>query len=115
MEKFKLKFGERDLIVETKNLAEQANGSVLIRYGDTMLLATCVMSKDKKDNLDFFPLTVDYEERYYAAGKIRGGRYMKREGRPSDEAILTSRMIDRPIRPLFSNNLGREVQVLLTC
>ena len=115
METFKLKLGESELTVEIKNLAEQANGSVLVRCGDTLLLATCVMSKSKKENLDFFPLTVDYEERYYAAGKIRGGRYMKREGRPSDEAILVSRLIDRPIRPLFPKNLNREVQVIMTC
>ncbi|KKP93795.1 MAG: polyribonucleotide nucleotidyltransferase, polyribonucleotide nucleotidyltransferase [Parcubacteria group bacterium GW2011_GWC1_38_6] len=115
MEKFKLKLGERELVVEIKNLAEQANGSLLIRYGDTLILATCVMSKLEKENLDFFPLIVDYEERYYAAGKIRGGRFMKREGKPSDEAILVSRLIDRPIRPLFPKNLNREVQVLLTC
>src|SRR3989344_229972 len=115
MESFKLKLGESELTVEIKNLAEQANGSVLVRCGDTLLLATCVMSKSKKENLDFFPLTVDYEERYYAAGKIRGGRYMKREGRPSDEAILVSRLIDRPIRPLFPKNLNREVQVIMTC
>ena len=115
MEKFELKLGERNLVVEIKNLAEQANGSLLIRYGDTLILATCVMSKEEKENLDFFPLIVDYEERYYAAGKIRGGRFMKREGKPSDEAILVSRLIDRPIRPLFPKNLNREVQVLLTC
>ena len=71
MEKFKLKLGERELVVEIKNLAEQANGSLLIRYGDTLILATCVMSKLEKENLDFFPLIVDYEERYYAAGKIK--------------------------------------------
>ena len=101
MEKFKLELGERELIVEIKNLAEQANGSVLVRYGDTLLLATCVMAKEEKENPGFFPLTVDYEERYYAAGKIKGPRYIKREGRPSDEAILVSRLIDRSIRPRF--------------
>ncbi len=115
MEKFKLEFGERELTVEIKNLAEQANGSILIRHGDTLLLATCVMSKKEKENPGFFPLTVDYEERYYAAGKIRGPRYMKREGRPSDEAILVSRLIDRSIRPRFPEHLNLEVQVILTC
>lgn len=115
MEKFKLELGERELTVEIKNLAEQANGNVLVRYGDTLVLSTCVMSEEEKESPGFFPLTVDYEERYYAAGKIRGPRYIKREGRPSDEAILVSRLIDRSIRPRFPENLNREVQVILTC
>lgn len=115
MEKFKLEFGERELTVEIKDLAEQANGSVLIRHGDTLLLATCVMSREEKENPGFFPLTVNYEERYYAAGKILGSRYIRREGRPSDEAVLVSRLIDRAIRPRFPENLNREVQIILTC
>lgn len=111
---FKLEIGGRELTVEIKNLAEQANGDVLVRYGDTLVLSTCVMSPDKKEGIDFFPLTVDYEERYYAAGKIRGPRYIKREGRPSDEAICNARLIDRTIRPRFPQNLSREVQVVNT-
>lgn len=101
--------------VEARNLAGQANGSVIVRHGDTVVLATAVMAKEKKDDQGFFPLTVDYEERYYAGGKIKGPRYIKRETRPSDEAIVTARLIDRTIRPRFPKNLGREVQVVVTC
>jgi polyribonucleotide nucleotidyltransferase len=115
MKKFKLELGGRELNVEIRNLAEQANGSALVRYQDTLVLATCVMSKYEKEELGFFPLTVDYEERFYAAGKIRGPRYIKRETRPSDEAIITSRLIDRAIRPRFPENLKNEVQVIVTC
>jgi len=111
---FKLKLDDRELNVEFKNLAEQANGNILVRYGDTLVLATCVMSEAKKEGFDFFPLTVDYEEKYYAAGKIRGPRYIKREGRPSDEAICAARLIDRAIRPRFPESLAREVQVINT-
>ncbi len=113
--KFELKLGGKDLIVEIKNLAEQANGSVLARYGDTEVLSTAVMSRYPKEDQGFFPLTVEYEERYYAAGKIRGPRYIKRESRPSDEAICNARLIDRAIRPLFPNELSLEVQVVITC
>ena len=97
---YKLELNGKELKVEIKNLAEQANGEVLVQYGDTLVLATCVMAQERQ-GIDFFPLTVGYEERYYAAGKIRGSRYMRREGRPSDAAILTSRLIDRAIRPRF--------------
>ena len=114
-ETFKLELGGRELKVELRNLAEQASGSVLVQYGETMVLATAVMSNYDKEDAGFFPLTVDYEERYYAAGKILGSRYMRRESRPSDEAILTSRFIDRAIRPRFPRNLKREVQVVVTC
>lgn len=99
---------------ELKGWAEQANGNVVARCGDTMVLTTCVMSPKDLENLDFFPLTVEYQERYYAAGKIKGARYIRREGRPSDEAICNSRLIDRAIRPLFPENLKREVQVIST-
>ncbi|MBI2450334.1 MAG: polyribonucleotide nucleotidyltransferase [Candidatus Nealsonbacteria bacterium] len=111
---FKLEIGGKDLIVETKPLAAKANGSVTVRYGDTMVLATAVMSKTAAEQ-DFFPLTVEYEERYYAAGKILGSRFIRRESRPSDEAIITARAIDRAIRPRFPKNLGKEVQVVVTC
>lgn len=111
---FKLEIEGRELIVEFQNLAERANGSCLLRYGDTLVLATVVMSEYDAKGLGFFPLTVEYEERYYAAGKIRGPRYIKRESRPSDEAICNARMIDRTIRPLFPKNLNREVQVVNT-
>jgi len=112
--KFKLKLDDRELSVDIKNLAEQANGNILVSYGDTLVLTTSVMSESKREGIDFFPLTVDYEERYYAAGKIRGPRYIKREGRPSDEAICAARLIDRVIRPRFPENLAREVQVINT-
>lgn len=97
-----------------RNLAEQSNGSVFLQYGDTMVLATAVMADHEVEGQNFFPLTVNYEEKFYAAGKIRGARYIKREGRPSDEAICNSRLIDRSIRPLFPDNLKREVQVVVT-
>jgi len=110
--KFKLKIGEGNLEVEIRNLAEQANGDVLVRYGYTLLLTTSVMSKEDREDLGFFPLTVEYQEKYYAAGKIKGSRYIKREGRPSDEAICNARLIDRAIRPRFPGNLARETQVI---
>jgi len=113
-QKFELEIGGRKLVAEIKNLAEQANGSVFLQYGDTLVLGTCVMSDYKKEAIEFFPLTVDYEERFYAAGKIRGPRYIKRETRPSDEATCNARLIDRAIRPLFPENLNREVQVVIT-
>ena len=114
-QKFQIEIGGRELSVEISNLAEQASGSCFVRYGDTEVLATAVMSKYERGEEGFFPLTVDYEERYYAAGKILGSRYIRRESRPSDEAITTSRLIDRTIRPLFPENLKRETQVIITC
>lgn len=114
MKTYKLELGKRDLTVQINDIAEQANGSVFIRYGDTMVLATAVMSKENKGDQGFFPLTVEYEERYYAAGKIKGARYVRREGKPSDEAICNARLIDRSIRPLFPETLKREVQVVVT-
>ena len=114
MGKFQIELADRILKVEVRNLAERADADVLVSYGDTLVLATCVMSKEERGNPGFFPLTVDYEERYYAAGKIKGPRYIKREGRPSDEAICNARLIDRTIRPLFPKSLNRDVQVVLT-
>ncbi|MBZ9569569.1 polyribonucleotide nucleotidyltransferase [Patescibacteria group bacterium] len=113
-QKFKLDLAGKELKVEIRNLAEQANSDVLIRLGDTLVLTTCVMSKYDREEVDFFPLTVNYEERYYAAGKIRGSRYVRRETRPSGEAICNSRLIDRAIRPRFPKNLKRGVQVIAT-
>jgi len=109
---YKKKIGNKELIIEFKNLAEQTNGNIFVRLGDTLVLTTAVMSKEEKLNYDFFPLTVEYEEKYYAAGKIKGSRYIKRESRPSDEAICNARLIDRAIRPRFPENLFREVQVI---
>jgi len=114
-EVFKLNIGGKELKVEARNLAEQASGDVLVQYGETTVLATACMSNYDREGVDFFPLTVDYEERYYAAGKILGSRYIRRESRPSDEAILTSRFIDRAIRPRFPKYLKRDVQVVVTC
>ena len=106
-------YGGRLLSIETGKLAGQANGAVTIRYGDTVLLATVTASREPKTDTDFFPLTVDYEEKLYAAGKIPGG-FFKREGRPSEGAILTARLTDRPIRPLFPKGFRNEVQVVTT-
>lgn len=103
-------FGRR-MILETGQLAKQAGGSVLVRYGDTVVLVNVTMSKRKRDSIDFFPLTVDYEERLYAVGKIPGG-FIKRESRPSEKAVLSGRLIDRAIRPLFPKGLRNEVQVV---
>ena len=96
----KIKFGNNDLILETGKMAKQANGSVAVQYGGTVVLVTVCMSKEPKEGQDFFPLTVEYQEKTYAAGKIPGG-FFKREGRPSESEILTARLIDRPIRPLL--------------
>ncbi|MAZ40531.1 polyribonucleotide nucleotidyltransferase [bacterium] len=96
------------------DLADQAHGSVIVKSGNTAVLATAVMSPVEKKDLDYFPLVVDYEEKFYAAGLLLGGRFMKREGRPSEEAILAGRMVDRTIRPLFDHNVRNEVQVVIT-
>lgn len=111
---FEIKLGRENLCVEINDLAENASGSCFVRYGGTMVLSTATMSKNERENVEFFPLTVEYEERYYAAGKIKGARFIKRETRPSDEAICNARMIDRAIRPLFPLELKREVQVINT-
>lgn len=112
--KFSLKLEGKTIDIETNSLAQQANGSVFARCGDTSVLATAVMGKQDREDLGFFPLTVEYQERYYAAGKIKGSRFIKREGRPSEEAICNSRLIDRSIRPRFPQELAREVQIITT-
>jgi len=116
MEKIELsaKIADRELKAETGLLARQANGAVVLSYGETTVLATATMSSKKADHLDYFPLMVDYEEKYYASGKIKGSRFIKREGRPSDEAILNARLIDRTIRPLFDERIRNEVQIVVT-
>lgn len=101
-------------MIQTGQLAQLASGAVTVRYGDTVVLATAVVAAEPKEDTDFFPLLVDYEERLYAAGKISGSRFIKREGRPSDAAILTCRLIDRPIRPLFPKGYRNDVQVVIT-
>lgn len=106
--------GGKTFVVELNNWAEQADGSVLVRLGDTVVLATAVMNPHPRDGGDFFPLTVDYEEKYYATGKILGSRFIKRETRPSEEAILVMRLVDRTIRPRFDLRIRNEVQVVIT-
>lgn len=110
---FSLDFCGRVITVETGEVAKQAGGSVLVRYNDTVVLSTATASKQAKEGIDFFPLTVSFEEKLYSVGKIPGG-FLRREGRPSEHATLTARMIDRPIRPLFADGFRNEVQVVNT-
>jgi len=110
---FSLPFYERELKFIVSDIAGQANAAVIGQYGDTSVLVTAVMGKEDRV-IDYFPLTVDYEERFYAAGKIIGSRFIRREGRPSDFAVLSGRLIDRSIRPLFDEKLRREVQLVIT-
>lgn len=112
--KWSLQLGGRELSISTGLLAGQANGAVTVQYGDTVVLATAVMSKEMSRITGYFPLMVDFEERYYAAGKIKGSRFIKREGRPSDDAILSGRAVDRTVRPLFNSRMRNEVQVVTT-
>lgn len=108
-----IKVGGRELVLETGTLAQQADGAILARYGDTVVLAT-VVSAEPREDLGYFPLSVEYVERLYAGGRIKGSRWVKREGRPSDEAILAGRVVDRSIRPLFPEGLFKDVQVVIT-
>ena len=108
-----IKFGEHNLTIETGEIARQADGAVMVSYGDTVVFVTAVGRKEVKEGQDFFPLTVDYQEKNYAAGKIPGG-FFKREGRPSEKETLTSRLIDRPLRPLFPDNFYNEIQIVAT-
>jgi polyribonucleotide nucleotidyltransferase len=106
-------YGDRDLVIETGGIARQADGAVMVSIGDTVVLVTCVARKKPADHLDFFPLTVEYQEKTYAAGKIPGG-FFKREGRPAEKEILTCRLIDRPIRPCFPKGFKNETQIICT-
>ena len=110
---YSMELGNRTMSVEIGKVAELANGSCIMRYGDTMVLVTATNSSKPREGIDFFPLSVDFEERLYSVGKIPGG-FIKREGRPSEKAILTSRLIDRPIRPLFPKGYRNDVQVVAT-
>ncbi|MFH0930189.1 MAG: polyribonucleotide nucleotidyltransferase [Candidatus Moraniibacteriota bacterium] len=112
--KFETEIAGRKLVVETGLLANQANASVTVQYGDTVVLATAVMSPIARDGVNYLPLMVDYEEKFYASGKIKGSRFIKREGRPTDEAVLNGRLIDRTLRPLFDQSMRNEVQVIVT-
>lgn len=111
---YSITWGGKELTIEVGKFARAANGSCTVRYGDTMVLATAVMSKEARPGLGFFPLMVEFEEKLYAAGRIKGSRFIKREGRPTDEAVLTARFIDRAIRPLFDNRMENDVQVMVT-
>ena len=113
MQCFEIDLGGRKLTIEQGKMAKQANGAVLVRYGDTVVLVTATASSAPREGVDFFPLTVDYEEKMYAAGKIPGG-FIKREGRPSNDAVLCARLIDRPIRPLFPDGFRNDVQIVAT-
>lgn len=107
-------FGDAKLTLEVGRLAELASGSVLASWGETVVLATCVVATEPREGVDFFPLMVDFEERFYAAGKISGSRWVKREGKPSERATLASRLIDRPLRPLFTKDFKNDVQIIVT-
>src|SRR5215469_1546533 len=104
-------WGGRKLVLEAGRIARQADGAVLASYGETVVLCTAVAQKQVKPGVDFFPLTVNYQEKTFAAGKIPGG-FFKREGRPTEKEVLTSRLIDRPIRPLFAEGFRNETQVI---
>jgi polyribonucleotide nucleotidyltransferase len=112
-QKVEIEWGGRTLTLETGKIARQADGAVVATYGETTVLATVVSMQEAKPGQDFFPLTVNYQEKYYAAGRIPGG-FFKREGRPTEKETLTSRLIDRPIRPLFAEGYKNETQVVLT-
>ena len=110
---FEMNLAGRQLVVETGKLAQLANGSCLIRYGETVVNVAVTASESPREGIDFFPLSVDFEEKLYAVGKIPGS-YLKREGRPSEKAILISRVIDRPIRPLFPKDMRNDVCIVCT-
>jgi len=110
---FECEVGGRRLIIETGRIAGQAEAAVTVRYGDTVVLVTLCISEEPREGVDFLPLTVDYEERLYAAGKIPGG-FIRREGRPTQEATLACRMTDRPLRPLLPKEWRRDIQLVIT-
>lgn len=111
---YSCELGGKTLTAQFTNLTDQTDGSLFLRLGNTIVLATVVMSPETKEGLGYFPLTVEFEERFYAAGKILGSRFMRREGRPTDEAVLSGRIVDRTIRPLFAQHIRNEVQVVIT-
>src|SRR6201982_2525147 len=108
-----LEWGGRKLLLETGKIARQADGAVVASYGESRVLASGVAAKEPREGLDFLPLTVDYQEKFYAAGRIPGG-YFKREGRPTEKETLVSRLIDRPVRPLFADGWRNETQIIVT-
>jgi polyribonucleotide nucleotidyltransferase len=114
VQRFETLWGGKKLIIETGKLAPQTNASCTVQYGETVVLSTVVMSSQARAAIDYFPLMVDFEEKLYAAGKIKGSRFIKREGRASDEAVLSGRLVDRSIRPLFNEKIRNDVQVINT-
>jgi polyribonucleotide nucleotidyltransferase len=112
-QEFSIEFAGRPLKIAVGKLAQQANGACTIQYGDTLALCTATLG-DARDDIGYFPLSVEYEERMYASGKIKGSRFIKREGRPTDEAILSGRLIDRAVRPLFPRDLRNDVTIVTT-
>ena len=110
---FKYELAGRPLVVETGKVAGLANGAAIVKYGETTVLATATASASPRDGIDFLPLSVDYDEKLYAVGKIPGG-FLKREGKPSEKAVLAGRVIDRPVRPLFPKDLRNDISLLLT-
>lgn len=113
-QQFKTEWGGKELSIEIGKIANQANASCLVRYGDTVVLATATMSAAPRDGMSFLPLSVEVEEKLYAGGRIKSSRFMKREGRPTDEAVMTGRMIDRTMRPLFDSGIRNDIQIVLT-
>ncbi len=111
---YSVEIGGKQLVAQFTDLADQTNGSVIMRYEDTTVLATAVIGGGEREGIDYLPLTVDYEERFYASGKILGSRYVRREGKPSNEGILSGRVVDRTIRPLFDQHIRNEIQVVIT-
>src|SRR5215207_953115 len=111
--RYSTEIGGRTMTLETGRIAGLANGAVLVTYGETVVLATVVTSNEPREGIDFFPLQVEFEERMYAAGKIPGG-FIKRESRPTEQAVLTARLTDRPIRPLFPKEWRNDVQIVNT-
>ncbi len=114
VERVTYKIGDEELILETGKIGKQANGCVYAQFAGTAVIATVCASSTVVEGMDYVPVTVEYNEKFYAAGKIPGG-FVKREGRPKDKEILVSRLIDRPMRPLFEMSFGREIQIVPTC
>ena len=111
---YSVEIGGKQLVAQFTDLADQTNGSVIMRYADTTVLATAVIGGEEREGIDYLPLTVDFEDRFYASGKILGSRYVRREGKPSNEGILSGRVVDRTIRPLFDQHIRKEIQVVIT-
>ena len=111
MHRVELRIGHEDLVIESGRIAKQADGAVTVQYGGTVVLVTVVTSKEPKEGVSFLPLSVEYREKTYAAGRIPGG-FFKREGRPTEKEILTARLIDRPLRPLFLDGFVNEIQIM---